>query len=150
VNPDPNNPTSAEIYAIEADGTGLTRLTDNDEEERSPAVSPDGQRIVYSCRKGTQGGNTLELCIMDADGTVTVVTNNAIPDLSPRFSPDGTKIIFQKVGANPLPNQNQQTWIMDADGPVESGTQLTAPPGVHNFPSFAEIRNDCHEGGSQE
>jgi Tol biopolymer transport system component len=150
VNPDPNNPTTAEIYAIDADGTGLTRLTDNDEEERSPAVSPDGRRIVYSCRKGIRGGNTLELCIMNDDGAVTVVTDNAIPELSPRFSPDGTKIIFQRPIPNPPPGQGQQTWIMEADGTVQAGTQLTAPPGTHSFPSIAEIRADCHEGGDEE
>jgi len=143
VNPDPNNPTSAEIYAIESDGTGLTRLTDNNEEERAPAVSPDGQRIVYSCRKGIRGGNTLELCIMDSDGAVTVVTGNAVADLSPRFSPDGTKILFQRPMANPPPNQGQQTWIMYADGSMPE--QLTAPPGIHNFPSLAEVRTNCHQ-----
>ena len=141
VNPDQNNPTSAEIYAVQADGTGLVRLTDNAIEERSPAFSPDGSRLVFSCRLGTRGGNNLELCLMNADGTgVVVVTDNTVADLSPRFTPDGTKILFQRPVANPVPGQGQQTWIMDADGTVQAGQQLTAPPGIHNFPSWGEIK----------
>jgi TolB protein len=141
VNADQNNPTSAEIYAVESDGTGLVRLTDNGIEERSPAWSPDGSRLVFSCRRGTKGGNTLELCIMNADGSgLVVVTDNAIAELSPRFTPDGTKIVFQRAVANPVPGQGQQTWIMDAEGTVQAGEQLTAPPGIHNFPSWAEIK----------
>ena len=141
VNADPNDPTSAEIYAVQADGTGLVRLTDNDVEERSPAWSPDGSRLVFSCRLGIRGGNNLELCLMNADGTgVVVVTDNTVADLSPRFTPDGTKILFQRPLANPIPGQGQQTWIMDADGTVQAGEQLTAPPGIHNFPSWGEIK----------
>jgi TolB protein len=47
----PFNYPTAEIWVINANGTGLERLTFNSEEERSPAWSPDGTQIVYSCRK---------------------------------------------------------------------------------------------------
>ena len=46
--PEPVNiyPTK-EIYVMNADGTGLTQLTYNGYEERAPAWSPDGSRIVF-------------------------------------------------------------------------------------------------------
>jgi len=146
-NPDPNNPTSAEIYVINADGSGLTCLTCQPgvfEEERSPSWSPDGQRIMFSCRKGIRGGNTLEICVMNADGTdVVVVTDNDVADLSPSWSTDGTKILFQRPMPNPLPGQGQQTWVMDFDGTIQPGERITAPPGTHSFPVWEEIKAHC-------
>jgi TolB protein len=146
VNPDPNNPASAEIYVININGSGLTRLTTNAEEERSPAWSPDGRRIAFSCRKGIRGGNTLEICVMNADGTgVVTLTDNNVPELSPHWSADGRKIVFHRPIANPPPGQGQQTWMIDADGPVQVGDQLTSPPGFHQFPSWGEIRTRCRD-----
>src|SRR5512139_1785348 len=39
---------NAEIYSIEADGAGLTRLTNNSAFDGEPAWSPDGQRIAFT------------------------------------------------------------------------------------------------------
>jgi TolB protein len=147
------NTDTAEIYVIKADGTGLTRLTTNTEEERSPAWSPDGQRIAFSCRKGTQGGNTLEICIMNADGTgVTKVTDNDVADLSPHWSADGTKIVFQRpvTDPDPGPGERQQTWLMDADGTIQVGERITAPPGTHSFPAWGEIKVNCAEEDDED
>src|SRR5262245_50140687 len=52
VTDDRQRSNQAEIYVINVDGTGLTRLTFNGEEERAPSWSPDGSRIVYMCRIG--------------------------------------------------------------------------------------------------
>lgn len=155
VDPDPRNPTSAEIYLVNVDGTGLTRLTDNAEEERSPAWSPDGQRIAYSCRKGTLGGNTLEICVMSlADHTVEILTNNTLADLSPHWTPDGEKILFQRPVVNPPPGQGQQIWLMNsvrnADGTVPAAYQLTSPPGAHMFPTWGEIKAKCAEEDDED
>jgi len=38
---------SSEIYAMNADGSGLRRLTNDPAEDDSPAISPDGSRIVF-------------------------------------------------------------------------------------------------------
>src|SRR5436309_3048476 len=65
----PINPIHAEIYVINPDGTGLTRLTFNNYEERAVSWSPDGSRIVFMARVGTRGGNGFEICVMNADGT---------------------------------------------------------------------------------
>jgi TolB protein len=147
--PDQTNPVSAEIYVVKADGTGLTRLTNNAEEERSPAWSPDGNRIAYSCRTGTQGGNTLEICVMtlNADGTVAgvdKVTDNIVADLSPHWTPDG-RLLVQRPEEKPRQFQGQQVWVMEADGTVQEGTQRTTRPGAHMFPSWGEIKVKCAE-----
>lgn len=60
------NSVTAGVYVINADGTGLSRLTFNTEEERGTSWSPGGTRIVFSCRRG---GSDFEICVMNADGT---------------------------------------------------------------------------------
>lgn len=129
-----DNHVTAEIYVIDADARGKpTRLTNNAEEERAPAWSPDGKRLVFCCRRG---GADLEICVMNADGTGQVqLTNNTIGDLTPSWSPDGQKIVFhRRVGG---PGQFQ-LFLINADGTGEK--QLTFPPGINAFPNWGEVR----------
>jgi plastocyanin len=75
-----------DIYVINADGSGLTRLT-TDAHSGNPAWSPDGRRIAF-----TRGS---EIYVMNADGSgATRLTNNPGQDNAPAWSPDGTKIAF--------------------------------------------------------
>jgi TolB protein len=56
---------NAEIYVVNADGTGLKQLTSGSAVNASPNWSPDGKRIVFvSNRDGA-----LALFIMDSDGS---------------------------------------------------------------------------------
>jgi TolB protein len=115
---------SAELYVMNADGTGVERLTDNNEEERSPDWSPDGERLAFSCNAdGTPQG--FEICVMNADGTGRVqLTNNRLTELSPSWSPDGQRIAFQRPAADGL---GFEIWSMKPDGSDQ--TQLTDTPG---------------------
>ena len=122
----PTDSRTAEIYEIDADGTGKpVRLTHNAEEERAATWSPDGKRILFMCRRGApaEGGvlPTFELCVMNADGSdMRRLTNNTVPDLSPRWSPDGLQIVFHR----PVGGRGQfQLFMMNANGSGEK--QLT-------------------------
>ena len=129
-----DNHVTAEIYMIDADGTGKpTRLTNNAEEERAPSWSPDGKRIVFMCRRG---GSDLEICVMNSDGTGQVqLTDNTIGDLTPSWSPDGKKIVFhRRIGGR----GQFQLILINADGTGEK--QLTFPPGLNAFPNWGEVR----------
>jgi TolB protein len=141
--PDPRNPSDAEIYVINPDGTGLTRLTFNNYEERAPSWSPDGSRIVFMARVGTHPGNLgskFEICVMNADGTNFVqLTDNAVFEGTPTFSPDGQKIVLSRdVGAG----QGQELFLMNADGTNQ--VQLTDTVGTNVFPNWGELRVHIH------
>jgi TolB protein len=141
------NPLDAEIYVRSADGSGAsTRLTFNNREERAPAWSPDGQRILYMCREvfddATQLpivlGPDFEVCVMNADGTgQKALTNNTVGDLGPNWSADGTRIYFQRnILFAGVPTF--QLFVMHADG---SGlTQLTTGPAGTGFPNGGYLR----------
>lgn len=126
------NSITAEIYVINVDETGApTRLTDNVEEERAPAWSPDGTRILFMCRRG---GFDFEICVMNADGTGQVqLTENTVGDLTPNWSLDGEQIVFHRPVAGRL-----QLWLMNADGTGQ--VQLTDTPGQNAFANWGEIR----------
>ncbi|PYO92721.1 MAG: hypothetical protein DMD62_12325 [Gemmatimonadetes bacterium] len=78
-----------EIYVMNADGTGVTRLTSNAAADEAPTWSPDGSRIAFA---SDRDGNW-EIYVMNADGSgITRLTNNPNRDLDPAWC--GTRIAF--------------------------------------------------------
>ena len=129
---DPINSSHAEIYVVNADGASTPqRLTFNEEEERAPAWSPDGMRIVFMCRRG---GSDFEICVMNADGTDQLqLTNNTVLDATATFSPDGQQILFHRPVAGRF-----QLFVMNADG--TGVLQVTNTPGLNLFGNWGELR----------
>ncbi len=75
---------NGEIYVMNADGSGLTRLTNNPASDLSPDWSPDSKRIAFT---STRDGN-FEIYVMNADGSAqTPLTNNVADDFAPAWSP---------------------------------------------------------------
>jgi Tol biopolymer transport system component len=82
---------NSEIYVMNADGSGVTRLTNTEADEGYPAWSPDGLTITFD---SDRDGN-FEIYAMKPDGSnVRRLTTNAARDVSASWSPDGSTIVF--------------------------------------------------------
>ena len=58
-----------EIYVMNADGSGQTRLTNNPAVDRDPAWSPDGRQIVFASTRDDSLVGNVEIYVMNADGS---------------------------------------------------------------------------------
>jgi TolB protein len=127
--------SSSEIYTINADGTGLTRLTNNQSYDGEPAWSPDGQRIAFVSGRDF-GPNDADrwkrvLYVMDADGSnvrrLTVSTGGA---WNPAWSPDGGRIVYEAIDGG-----SDNLWEVPADG--GAAKLLFSTPGVDMQPAWS-------------
>ena len=98
-----------EIYAMAADGSRQTRLTNHQAEDRDPAWSPDGQWIAFISRRDHK---ETEVFKMRADGSQqTRLTRTPASDYGVAWSPDGKRIAF--VSEEQF---NAEIFVMHADG----------------------------------
>ena len=77
-----------ELYMVQADGSDLTRMTDNTFVDTSPTWSPDGRQIAFRSRRD----GSADLFIMDADGTnvrnlIKDPVDSIFDDFVPRWNP---------------------------------------------------------------
>jgi len=97
------------IYVMNADGTGVTRLTSGFG-DLGPSWSPDGSKIAFS--SGRDGGGD-EIYVMNADGTGQTRLTYGLEKYAwaPSWSPDGSKIAFASTGLD-----GGWIYVMNADG----------------------------------
>ena len=94
----------SEIYLINVDGSGMTRLTNTPESETHPVFSADGSKILFASKAYNADYNAAaDLYQMNLDGSGrTLLTNTAN---NPAAALNGSKIAFDATGqiftANP-------------------------------------------------
>lgn len=136
-----------EIFALDADGTGLRRLTTASGSDANPAFSPQGDLIAFeSNRDGTP-----EIYVMKADGSdvperltnfTAEPTPNNVNVTKPTWSPTGDLLAFhRRVGAQGA-RGHLQVYTMNADGTNVTQITFTPSPGFSGFPSWGKWSAD--------
>ncbi|HVM15854.1 MAG TPA: hypothetical protein VM287_16190 [Egibacteraceae bacterium] len=123
----------SEVYVMNADGTGVTRLTFNGPpEDRGTNWSADGSQIVFHSTRfpAGEGHSSFEVFIMNADGSdQTRLTENNWQDSLPDISPDG-RIVF-----NSFRDGDHEIYDMNIDGSDQR--RLTFSPGEDAHPIYS-------------
>ena len=113
-----NRDGNPEIYAMDADGSNVARLTNDPQLDGHPVFTPDGQSILFQSQRA---GGKLQIFSMNADGTgVKQLTQDSV-NLAPSISPDGRTIAYVS-----LRNKNYDIWLMARDG--SNQRQFTKSP----------------------
>ena len=118
---------TADVWAMNADGSGAVNLTSHPAQDFAPAFSPDGRRIAFvSDRDGDQ-----EIYVMNADGSgQTRLTTAVGSDTSPAFSADRSRIAFTSDR-----DGNRELYVIGVDGSGE--TRLTTSAANEADPAFS-------------
>ena len=122
-----------ELYVMNADGSGVRRMTVNSFVDGNPTWSPDGLTIAVErcCPNGSS-----EIFAIDVATRVEVNLTNSTSqmDFDPSWSPDGATIAFVSfvVGEGSV-----DIWSMNADG--LSPVRLTTDAGVDLSPDWQSL-----------
>ena len=101
----------SEIFVMNADGSGVLQLTDNDFRDFDPAWSPDGNQILFV--QANETGFLIHL--VEADGSdenlLSVEDSKPYVNDGPVWSPDGEKIAFFSDR-----DGDSEIFVMNVDG----------------------------------
>lgn len=141
--------TRSHLFVVRAADDALTQVTDGAGDDRTPAWSPDGRRLVFSrTRAGAADYQVSDLWIVDAGGgSPQRLTEDVGRAQSPTWSPDGATIACygtdeQQPGfGEPL----YRVWTVPAaGGPArrltagwDRGAFLLPPPAVNPGPIWS-------------
>jgi Tol biopolymer transport system component len=144
------NDGDLEIFVMNADGTGMTQLTDNnvDDEGDHAGWSPNGKLFSFSSRRD---GGDLDVFVMKANGTgvrqLTGIGGDGVIDDDDSFwSPDGKQLAFHSTR-----DGDEEIYVMNANGSGKTVTQLTFNTGfADGVPAWIGAKHRFSEGKEED
>ena len=115
--------SDAQIFLMNADGSGITELTTGPGTHWDPAWSPDGTKLAFSNAGGIYVMNP------DGSGVVRLIDNGA----EPAWSPDGKRIAFSVFQSDSTGASIAQIAVVNADGSGRALLTPAAPAGQRDF-----------------
>ncbi|MEM5295190.1 Tol-Pal system beta propeller repeat protein TolB [Burkholderia sp. JPY481] len=120
---------NTQIFAVNADGSGLRRLTQGSSIDTEPTYSPDGQWIYFTSDRGGAPQIYKMPAQGESAGNAQRVTFTGSYNTSPRVSPDGKELAYiSRVGGA------FKLYIQDLQGGTATGLTDTSHD---ESPSFA-------------
>lgn len=110
--------STMEIYAMNADGSDIHRLTKNFGDDIAPSWSPDGKKIAFM----GMVGDHWDIYVLDYESALIQnqtnkpanLTGSDIDEYYPSWSPEGSQIAFTKEREGSF-----DIWVMDPEGQNE-------------------------------
>ena len=116
-----------EIYTINTDGTGLTRITKSRSVDTAPCWSPDGKKIAFVSNRN---GSPQIYIISSRGGSARRLTYEGSYNTNPNWSPKGDLIVYNS-------SQGGVFQILTTDVNTGQTTQITHGSASCENPSFA-------------
>ena len=143
-----------ELYLMNLDGSGVTRLTNSPGYDGGAFFNHDGTKIVWRANRpkgadeqakyeelrteGLVRPTALELMVMNADGSEQhAITANKSANFGPFWHPDGKRVIFSSNYGDPQ-GREFDLFIIDATGagPGAEPERVTHTEEFDGFPMF--------------
>lgn len=119
-----NQSQNLNVFVMNANGTGLTLMTQSTADGYYPSLSPDGTKVAFVAA----GATSTDIFVVDvATNVATNVTDLAGTDNQPVWSPDGNQIAF----TSDRDGGDTDLWIMNADG--SDARRVARTPGSDNL-----------------
>lgn len=116
--------SSLQIYTLNADGSGVKRLTYSNGSDSNPSYSPDGKFILFT---SDRGGSPQIYRIAADGGDASRLTFDGAYNTHARFAPDGKSFVFVHQLNGRIAVQDMSSWQI----------QVLTDSGRDDSPSFA-------------